>query len=193
MRRVYLALPLSIGTRLHLIDVVYRTIGPLFRGTPHYESWKRSRAARGTLAPPSIDPLEAVSRLGELWFTEVEHPLVSIIIPTYGNLPITANCLLSIRQHWPRCSVEVLVAEDASGDPAIARLKDVRGLVSSSERRTSAFSGTATRPRRGARAVPVLPEQRHVRDGGVARPAACSIRQVHRLRYGRVEACLPGR
>jgi len=128
MRRVYLALPLSIGTRLRLIDVVYRTIGSVFRGTPHYESWKRSRAARGTLAPPSIDPLEAVSRLGELWFTEVEHPLVSIIIPAYGNLPMTATCLRSIQRHRPHCPLEVLVAEDASGDPDMARLMDVRGL-----------------------------------------------------------------
>ena len=128
MRRVYLALPLSIGTRLRLIEAVYRIAGPVFNGTPHYEAWKRSRAARGVPTASSVDPAEGVNRLAELRFPEVERPLVSIIIPTYGNLPVTATCLWSIQQHWPRCSAEVLVVEDASGDAEMKRLEGVPGL-----------------------------------------------------------------
>jgi GT2 family glycosyltransferase len=128
MRRAYLALPLSIGSRLRLIEAVYRTVGPLFSGTPHYESWKRSRAARATLSVPAVDPSEATAKLDELRFPVTGQPLVSIIIPTYGNLPVTAACLRSIGQHWPRCPTEVLVAEDASGDPQIGRLGSVPGL-----------------------------------------------------------------
>jgi len=128
VRRVYLALPLSIGSRLRLIEAVYRTVGPLFTGTPHYESWKRSRSARATLTVATIDPGRAVAELDQLTFPLVDCPLVSIIVPTYGNLPITAACLSSIRQHLPTFAVEILVVEDASGDPEIARLRDVDGL-----------------------------------------------------------------
>jgi len=128
MRRAYLALPLTIGTRLRLIEAVYRTIGSLFSGTPHYESWKRSRTARGKLAVPVVDPNEAAARVGELRFVEVDHPLVSIIIPTYGNLPVTAACLRSLSQHRPDSAIEVLVVEDASGDPDMVSLRTVPGL-----------------------------------------------------------------
>jgi len=128
MRRAYLALPLSIGSRLRLVEAVYRFIGPLFHGTPHYESWKRSRSARRAPAAPIIDPSEAVARLRELRFPVTDRPLVSVIVPTYGNLPMTAACLRSIHEHWPRSATEVLVVEDASGDPEIGRLRDVPGL-----------------------------------------------------------------
>ena len=55
-------------------------------------------------------------------------PLVSIVIPAYGKLDITAQCLRSIVAHPPRVPFEVIVAEDASDDPDIDRLAGVRGL-----------------------------------------------------------------
>lgn len=56
-------------------------------------------------------------------------PDVSVIIPTYGNVRHTLNCLASILETWPRASLEVIVAEDASGAPDVERLRRVRGLV----------------------------------------------------------------
>lgn len=129
MRRAYLALPLSIGSRLRLIEALYRTFGGLFAGTPHYEAWRRSRAARGERSVAPVLEVDPDSALAGLAFPRVEQPDVSIIVPTYGNLPITLGCLLSIREHWPACAAEVIVAEDASGDVAMARLKHVPGLV----------------------------------------------------------------
>jgi O-antigen biosynthesis protein len=129
MRRAYLALPLSIGSRLRLIEAVYRTFGVLFAGTPHYEAWRRSRAARGERSVAPVLEVDPDSALAGLAFPRVEQPDVSIIVPTYGNLPITLGCLLAIREHWPACAAEVIVAEDASGDVGMARLKQVPGLV----------------------------------------------------------------
>jgi len=129
-RRLYLTLPLSAGTRLRLAEGVYSVIGPLFFArTPHYEAWKRSRAARRRLAVSPAPEVDADVALATLTFPHVEHPDVSIVIPAYGNLPVTLTCLLSIREHWPACRAEVIVAEDASGDAAIGRLKSVEGLV----------------------------------------------------------------
>lgn len=64
-----------------------------------------------------------------LAFPDAADPEVSIIIPAYGNLPYTAACLRSIADNLPAAAVEVIVAEDASGDTQIDRLAQVPGLV----------------------------------------------------------------
>ncbi|MCK9366941.1 MAG: glycosyltransferase [Metallibacterium scheffleri] len=53
---------------------------------------------------------------------------MTIIVPTYGNLPVTAACLKSIAAHPPQVAFEVMVVEDASGDAAIHALRGVEGL-----------------------------------------------------------------
>jgi GT2 family glycosyltransferase len=63
-----------------------------------------------------------------LEFPFYNEPDVTIIIPAYGNLAITAACLRSIASHPPQVSYEVLVIEDASGDPDIQLLATVPGL-----------------------------------------------------------------
>jgi GT2 family glycosyltransferase/protein-L-isoaspartate O-methyltransferase len=79
------------------------------------------------LALPSVveDPDEVLKTLS---FPVHESPEVSIVIPTYGNLPHTLACLRSIAAHPPAVSYEVLVLEDASGDPEIEKLVPVPGL-----------------------------------------------------------------
>lgn len=74
------------------------------------------------------EPDAEVDLIG-LAFPAEEAPEVSIIIPAYGNLPYTAACLRSISANLPAASVEIIVAEDASGDPAIDRLAEVPGLI----------------------------------------------------------------
>lgn len=58
----------------------------------------------------------------------VEQPLVSVIVPSYGNLPITLACVRSLARARNEATFEVIVAEDASGDPEIGRLRNVPGL-----------------------------------------------------------------
>ena len=83
----------------------------------------------GTQAFVSTDgPETSADLLAGLRFPSYHEPEVSIIIAAYGNLPITAACLRSIAAHPPGVPFEVLVAEDASGDPAIMALADVPGL-----------------------------------------------------------------
>jgi GT2 family glycosyltransferase len=56
------------------------------------------------------------------------HPDVSIIIPSYGQVGVTLRCLAAIAAAPPRATIEVLVAEDASGDPDVPLLEKVAGL-----------------------------------------------------------------
>lgn len=89
---------------------------------------------RGTASAPEIPPAP-VARVrnvaaprDDLRFDAVDQPLVSIIIPTYGKYAYTRACLESLRAHGAQLPFEVLVAEDASGDPEIAQLRNVPGL-----------------------------------------------------------------
>lgn len=88
---------------------------------------ERVREVRATNVPAGRTSLEAM--LAGLSFEHVDDPRVSIVVPSYGNLPYTVACLRSIVRHPSAASVEVIVAEDRSGDPAMADLEAVPGLV----------------------------------------------------------------
>ncbi|MBL8256975.1 MAG: glycosyltransferase [Pseudoxanthomonas mexicana] len=66
--------------------------------------------------------------LSQLEFAVHDSPLVSIIIPAYGNLDYTLACLKSISEHTAGVAYEVIVAEDASGDEDMEFLAAVPGL-----------------------------------------------------------------
>ena len=81
--------------------------------------------AESAIEPVGVAP---VALLEGLAFPEFSQPLVSVIIPSYGNLACTAACLRSIVEHQPLAPFEVILAEDASGDPDMALLAGVPGL-----------------------------------------------------------------
>lgn len=103
--------------------------------TPHYlrVAVKRFLIKRGEVISPINDLVAATAKqptdlLAGIFFPDVSEPEVSIIIPAYGRLDHTAACVKSIHLHQPKVSIEVIVAEDASGDPDIGALASVPGL-----------------------------------------------------------------
>jgi len=84
-------------------------------------------SVKTVVAGPAAEPPPA-DLLAGVRFPSYHEPEVSIIIAAYGNLPITAACLRSIAAQPPGVTFEVMVAEDASGDPEIMALADVPGL-----------------------------------------------------------------
>jgi GT2 family glycosyltransferase/glycosyltransferase involved in cell wall biosynthesis len=129
-RLVYQRLPVPLVVKHKLASLAYRLAGPLFEGVVHYEMWRRSGkpdlpavAASGVIAQESIQ-----QALIELVLPCAEAPLVSVIIPSYGNLPVTLTCLLSIARNLPNVDIEVLVVEDHSSDHDIHLLQQVKGL-----------------------------------------------------------------
>ncbi len=76
--------------------------------------------------PEAQEPHAAVAGLVVPVF---EHPVASIIIPAYGNLGYTAAAVRSIVDGvGAGVAYEIIVAEDASGDPDIGWLAQVPGL-----------------------------------------------------------------
>jgi len=128
-RAAYKMLPLSHRQKNKLAEIVFRVAGPLFEGVVFYEAWKRQGAPlTQVLGRPQIKPEEFDTVLASLTLPEAEKPLISVIIPAYGNLPYTLACVRSIVDYMPSIPIEVIVAEDASGDKDILRMQEIPGL-----------------------------------------------------------------
>jgi GT2 family glycosyltransferase/glycosyltransferase involved in cell wall biosynthesis len=57
------------------------------------------------------------------------EPVVSVIISTCGQVGVTLACLNSIAEYAPRCSIEVLLVDDAYPAPEdLSELREVSGL-----------------------------------------------------------------
>jgi GT2 family glycosyltransferase/SAM-dependent methyltransferase len=98
-----------------------------------------SVSASGSRPPHEDDHVALKKILARLTFPQYHAPEVTIIIPGYGNLPITVACLDSIAAHPPAVPYEVLVMEDASGDPQIQALAEVPGLRFENNRENLGF------------------------------------------------------
>ncbi len=129
-RNTYKKLPLSPRIKNTLAGFAYRLAGPLFEGVVHYEMWRRSgKPNLPAVAASGVIPQDEIQRvLSTLVVPSSAAPIVSVIIPSYGNLPITLTCLASIARYQPKVLVEVIVVEDCSPDHDMHCLQQVQGL-----------------------------------------------------------------
>ena len=93
----------------------------------------RAIADAATALPPTAAEEADSAAVADAWFDgiafpRVDAPRASIVIPTWGKPDYTARCLRSLMACGDAASFEVLVLEDASGDPAMAALREVPGL-----------------------------------------------------------------
>jgi O-antigen biosynthesis protein len=125
----YVFTPLPAKWKNRVASVLYRVTGWIFKGDRNYELWSRANKGRSiSVTARPLEDAQVAANLASIWFPSASAPLVSIVIPAYGNLKHTLACLRSIYENLPQASIEVIVAEDASGDPEILRLKQVKGL-----------------------------------------------------------------
>lgn len=95
------------------------------------KEWLMRKAEK---SQPAIVPIQVPSTpeaqriVADLAFPAAAQPVVTVIIPTYGRLDYTSACLRSIQANMPAVPIEILVAEDASGDVDIHALAAVPGL-----------------------------------------------------------------
>jgi GT2 family glycosyltransferase/ubiquinone/menaquinone biosynthesis C-methylase UbiE/glycosyltransferase involved in cell wall biosynthesis len=108
-----------------------RVLGRVLRG--NWASLRRSPPPSGKIPVPSGQDrggsaMDDDPDITGLRLPSYAEPLVSIAIPAYGQFGYTVRCLRSIIAHQPLVPFEVLVVEDASGDPSIGQLAQVPGL-----------------------------------------------------------------
>jgi GT2 family glycosyltransferase len=94
----------------------------------HARYWLRARLHRRAAPVAALMPaMEAVDpRSLQIPFSE--DPVVSVIVPTYGQLAFTLRCLASIAEHAPSPPIEVIVIDDAHGGAEAQALEHVRGI-----------------------------------------------------------------
>jgi GT2 family glycosyltransferase/SAM-dependent methyltransferase len=92
------------------------------------EAAQREALRVSPVAMISLEEGDIDAVVAGLQFPECAEPLVSILIPTYGNFRYTAECLLSVARCGSTVSFEVLIADDASNDGTAARLAQVPNL-----------------------------------------------------------------
>jgi GT2 family glycosyltransferase len=125
----YVFTPLPVKWKNRVAHLLYGATGWIFKGDKNYEVWKRKgRVRRIAIDIRPIQDGEVDAVLASIRFPVVAKPVVSIVIPAYGKLKLTLACLRSIHAHLPEAPIEVIVAEDASGDGDILRLREVPGL-----------------------------------------------------------------
>ncbi len=67
-------------------------------------------------------------KLEDLNIQVSSKPRVSIIIPIYGNINYTLNCLASIAKNQPSASIEVIVVDDFSPDSSVEVLERIDSI-----------------------------------------------------------------
>src|SRR4051812_18554632 len=89
----YVFAPLPIGWKTRVASLIYRLAGWIFRGDRNYELWNREATGRRIeveVKPVADDQILPV--LASIRFPVPPSPLVSIIVPAYGNLRHTLAC-----------------------------------------------------------------------------------------------------
>ena len=142
LRAVYRRLPFADGIKQTLAHWAFATFPRLLKDGAAYQRWALSRqvsysrevtadGADAGLPPPifaSTIATASAEAAAQIHFAEVEHPLVSVIIPTYGKPAYTLHCLRSLQKHKPLAPFEVIVSDDCSPDGSAQLLERVRGI-----------------------------------------------------------------
>lgn len=87
----------------------------------------RKRVAHRGRRWPSERQLQ-VAAAQAIQFEPTDNPTVSVIIPVYGHVDMTLQCLASIAEHGARLPFEVIVVDDASPDDTRRIAREVTGL-----------------------------------------------------------------
>ena len=93
-----------------------------------FANWRRARRLRHESPNPAAPVLLTADDPAALWLPCTERPVVSVIIPTYGQTGFTLCCLASIAAHPPAASIEVIVVDDAFPGEERRDLDRVHGI-----------------------------------------------------------------
>ena len=115
----------ATGPLRRLVELARVTRFPWRKRSTHDLPYRREEAGTG------IDRFtELLAMLGPelIRFPQAAEPAVSVIVPTFGKAEYTLRCLASMARNLPNAPIEVIVVDDASGDPEAAALARVRGI-----------------------------------------------------------------
>ena len=119
-RSVYRRLPLPADLRTRAKNGFYGRFGALFKHTQNYQLWHMDRSARrvSTTEPVRPEPLARQPPAAMQPLTHGRHARsVSVIIPAWGKLDLTRQCIEKVRSAGSAVPIEILVVDDGSPEP----------------------------------------------------------------------------
>ncbi|HFD86281.1 MAG TPA: glycosyltransferase [Gammaproteobacteria bacterium] len=131
-KRVYKSLPLSHRTKaMHRRWLARYFPSVLLPGWRHISTAPvfQVLADKGSQVAPGEPPeyLPGTPLPGLAAYTS-NKPVVSVIIPVYGKLEYTLQCLESIKENPPQTAFEVIVIDDKSPDGSAEVIADITGV-----------------------------------------------------------------
>jgi O-antigen biosynthesis protein len=116
-----------------------------------------ARGDRGPVEKPRCDPARRPDIAPASIRLELsDAPVVSVIVPTYGQTGFTLRCLASIEAHKPAVPIEIIVVDDAFPGPETACLSRVAGIRLLRNEVNLGFIRTCNAAARSARGAFVL-------------------------------------
>jgi O-antigen biosynthesis protein len=122
---IYKKIPLSTKVRNSIRDVLFKNLSQsdtFLQRTLKLKRLNRDRAAYGSVYQ------EFPWREVNISLPVYERPVVTVIVPVYGNSNYTLRCLASIQRHLPDVPFEVIVIDDCSVDQTREILSVVGGI-----------------------------------------------------------------
>lgn len=129
-KRFYQGLPLSHKTKAAHRSLLSRLFPRLLLLSGSHSSTVPSMAlpvALNSNGPLLLDE-DILQTAHGLDLPLADMPLVSVIIPIYGQIGYTIRCLASIQKHAPGMPFEIVVVDDCSRDNSLEVLAQVRGI-----------------------------------------------------------------
>jgi GT2 family glycosyltransferase/ubiquinone/menaquinone biosynthesis C-methylase UbiE len=127
-KRVYQSLPIDYQTKVKHRNVLAKFLPKMLLASGSHSS------TIPELVLPAINiaiPKQAINPLFFAKSIEIlvsQKPLISIIIPIYGQIDYTLRCLASIAANCPAVAFEVIVVDDCSPDNSVEILVEVKGI-----------------------------------------------------------------
>ena len=120
--------PVEVGLALPVDAEENQNAFADMRGRVEAAQQQRKDAVRPR--PPALMKSAAPAKdIAKLKLPGPRAPRLSILVPVFNELTVTVECLLSILRAKPKVTFEVVVADDCSTDPGVARLGKLAHLV----------------------------------------------------------------
>jgi GT2 family glycosyltransferase/glycosyltransferase involved in cell wall biosynthesis len=127
-KRIYQSLPLSHRTKAAHRNFIAKTFPKMLLVSGSHPAtipvltlplWKRAMSEK--INNP-VDFAKAIE------MPNSQSPLVSVVIPIYGQIDYTLRCLASIAANLPRDEFEVIIVDDCSTDNSAEILASIKGI-----------------------------------------------------------------
>ena len=148
------SVPVLAGLVRRMVLVVWWTLTGQLR--LQFRAWRQARSRRASAPPPARFTLHRDVDPAGLRLPLSDRPVVSVIIPTYGQVDHTLACLASIADHAPSTPIEVIVVDDAWPEPDARRLTMVGGIRLLRNQVNLGFIGACNAAARTARGAYLL-------------------------------------